>query len=178
MYGFLVMNETFGEHMALSFQRLLPLLVSILLVLLPFIPINVLFFENIKPAISLICIYFWLLHRPDLFNIVSVAILALFEDVLSAAPFGSNLFSLLLAYVIVTNLAKYFNAKPFVVIWYGFGALAFVVLFAKWFVVSIYYGQFLPLQNLVFCYLLTVAVYPIFSIFNVFIQNTFIKDDE
>jgi len=171
------MNESVSEHIALSFQRALPLLVSVLLLLISYIPINFLLLENVKIVVSIICVYFWLMHRPDLFNLMSVSLLAIVGDILSTAPFGSNLFSLLFAYVIITNLAKYFNAKPFIVIWYGFAALAFVVFFAKWFLISIYYGQFLPVQNLVFSYLFTVACYPIFSMFNVFIQANFIRDD-
>ena len=172
------MNESFGENLALGIQRTLPLWVSVLLLLISYIPMDFLFLGNIKPAVSIACVYFWVMHRPDLFNLASVTILGLVEGVLSSAPFGSNLFALLLAYVLITNLSKYFNAKPFVVIWYGFGALAFVVFFAKWFVISVYYGQFLPVQNLFFSYLFTVASYPILSLFNVFIQNAFIKEEE
>jgi len=172
------MNESLGEQLSIGFQRSLPLLVSVLLLLISYIPMDIFFLGNVKIVVSYMCVYFWLMHRPDLFNLMSVCILALVEDVLSAAPFGASLFSMLLAYVIVTNLAKYFNAKPFIVIWYGFGALAFVVFFAKWFIISIYYGQFLPAQNLIFSYLFTVACYPILSMFNVFIQANFIRDDE
>ncbi|MDR1025977.1 MAG: rod shape-determining protein MreD [Lactobacillus sp.] len=171
------MNESLSEHISLSFQRALPLLTSILLLLISYMPMNVFFLGNLKIAVSIACVYFWLLHRSDLFNLFSVCFLGFFEDILSAAPFGSNMVTLLLCYVLITNLAKFFNAKPFVVIWYGFGALMFVAAFSRWLLVSIYYGQFLPLPSLIFSVLITVAVYPLLSMLNAFIQGAFIQED-
>ena len=171
------MDESLGEHIALGLQRFLPLLASILMLLVAHMPVGIALPGNIKIVVSIACVYFWLLYRPDLFNLWSACLLGLFEDAMSAAPLGTGLFSMLLCFVLVTNLARFFTAKPLVIIWYGFGALAFVVLFAKWLLVSIYYGQFLPLPSLVFSLLMTVAAYPILSLANTFIKNTFIRDE-
>ena len=154
------------------------MLSSLLFLLISYMPMNFLVVgANVKLMVGYICVYFWLLHRSDIFSLGSICILGLFEDVLSSAPFGSNLFALLLLYVLVHNLSSFFNAKPFIFIWYGFAVLVFVVLFAKWLLVSIYYSQFLPIISLLFSYMFTVAFYPLFSLANTFIQNAFIGDD-
>lgn len=89
------------------FQRLLPLLFSLLLLFVSYIPLDLPISNNIRPAVGMICTYFWLLHRPDVFNLLSVYLLGLTEDVISSAPFGSNIFALLVLYVLVTNLSRF-----------------------------------------------------------------------
>ena len=107
----------------------------------------------------------------------SVFFLGLFEDVLTSAPLGSSIFQLLLLYVLVGYMVKYFNGKSFELLWLGFLPLAFVVMFARWFVVSIYYADFLPFALLMFSFLLTSAVYPLVTLVNVGIQNKLMTDE-
>ena len=171
------MNDSWSESLKSYLLMTLPLFVSVIMVLLSYMPFNVLLPTSIHPAIAVICVYFWLLNRPDVFNLFSVFVLGVTEDLLSAAPLGLNLFQLLVLYVLVSNLLKYFNGKPFEVMWAGFVPAAFVAMFARWFVVSVYYGQFLPLGMLMFAFLITVACYPLISLVNVFVQNKLMADE-
>lgn len=172
------MSENLDGNITSLFQRLLPFLSSVLLVLLSYVPIDFIFLNNIRPAIAMICVYFWMFHRPDLFNLWSVYFLGMIDDIISSAPFGSNIFALLVLYVLINNASRFFNSKPFVVTWYGFAGLSLLALLARWFVVSIYYGQFLPLTILLFSYLVTIAAYPLISLLLAFIQNKMIRDEE
>ena len=172
------MNDEWSENLTLYFQRLLPLLFSLLLLFVSYIPLDLPISNNIRPAVGMIFTYFWLLHRPDVFNLLSVYLLGLTEDVISSAPFGSNIFALLVLYVLVTNLSRFFNAKPFVIIWYGFALLSLVTFLSRWLLVSVYYSHFLPLATVMFSYLVTAAAYPILSLINVFVQNRLMTDEE
>lgn len=171
------MSEDLNENITSLFKRLLPLLFSILLLAFSYVPLDLSIFNNIRPAIGIICVYYWMLHRPDLFNLWSVFLLGLFDDTLTSAPVGSNIFSLLLLYVLVNNLSRFFNAKPFVVTWYGFAILSLVVMLSRWLMVSIYYGQFLPLTILLFSYLVTIAAYPVISLLLGLVHNSLISDE-
>lgn len=170
-------NEMY-ENMGVYFQRMLPLITSILLLLISYIPLNFSISNNMRPAMGIICVYFWMIHRPDLFNLVSVYILGLFDDIISSVPMGSNILALLVLYLLVNNLQHFFNGKPFIITWYGFATLSLATFCVKWLVVSIYYGQFLPLSILFFTYLVTIAFYPFISLINAFVQNTLIRDEE
>ena len=172
------MNDEWGETLTLYLQRLLPLLFSLLLLPVPYVPFNMPVSNNIRPAAGMICVYFWLLYRPDVFNLLSVYFLGLTEDIISSAPFGSNIFALLVMYVLVTNLSRFFNAKPFIIIWYGFALLSLVTFLSRWLLVSVYYSHFLPLATVMFSYLVTAAVYPILSLLNAFVQNRLMTDEE
>ena len=125
------MSEDLDENITSLFQRLLPFMSSVLLLLISYIPLDFSVFNNIRPSIGLICVYFWMLHRPDLFNLWSVYFLGVIDDIISSAPFGSNIFAMLLLYVLITNTSRFFNAKPFVVTWYGFAVLSLVAMLGR-----------------------------------------------
>ena len=102
------MSEDLDENITSLFQRLLPFMSSVLLLLISYIPLDFSVFNNIRPSIGLICVYFWMLHRPDLFNLWSVYFLGVIDDIISSAPFGSNIFAMLLLYVLITNTSRFF----------------------------------------------------------------------
>ena len=151
------MSEELRENLAASLQKLLPLLTSIILVLMSYVPLNFAAANNLRPAVGLMCVFFWMLHRPDIFNLFSVYFLGLVEDIVTSAPFGANIFACLIMYLLVSNLAVYLNGKPFVV--------------------SVYYSQFLPLSMLMFNLLFTIAFYPVIGLVNAFVQNKLMKDE-
>lgn len=164
---------------AVSFiQRILPLTTAILLVLSAYVPIYVSFINNIRPDMGMIAIYFWMLHRSDLFDLKSVVLLGLLDGAVSSTAFGLGLFAYLIIYVLMINLRKFLNGKPFVVNWYGFMAVSLIALLLKWLMATIYWGMFLPITTLMFSYLLGAAVYPLISTILGFIQNSFLQDDE
>ena len=171
------MSEDFDEKVATHFQRSLPVLTSLLFMLLAFVPFNFRIFYNVRPDFGLMCIYFWMLHRPDLFGLVIIVFMGLVNMAVSSAVGGSAMLCYLCMYLLVYNTQKLFNAKSFVVIWYGFMALSLVSMFIKWLVVSIYYNEFLPLSMLMLSYLVGVVLYPLVSMVLAFVQNRFIQDE-
>lgn len=178
-YGMRIeMSEDLDENITSLFQRILPFLSSLVLLLLSYVPLDFSLLNNIRPSVGIVCVYFWMLHRPDLFNLWSVYFLGMIDDIISASPFGSNIMAMLLMYILLNNTSRFFNAKPFIVTWYGFAALALVTMLSRWLVVSVYYGQFLPLTIMMFSYLVTVASYPLLSLLLAYIQNHLIQDEE
>ncbi len=172
------MSDNLTENNFRNLQRMLPLISSVVLLLMSYIPVNFVVSNNIKPLMSMICVYFWLLNRPDIFNLTSVYVLGIVEDTISSAPFGSNIFALLLLYVLVSYLAKYFHSKPFSITWYGFMLISLAVLLAKWLLVSIYYSQFLSFTMLLFSWMVTIAFYPIIGFINAAIDKYLLEDEE
>ena len=171
------MSEDFDEKVVTHFQKSLPLLTSIVFLVLAYLPLNFGIFYNVRPDFGLMCIYFWMLHRPDLIGIGTIVLMGVVNMFISSAVVGASLIAYLVMYVLIYNTQKLFNAKPFVVIWYGFMALCFCSLFVKWLVVSVYYNAFLPLSMLMLSYLIGIVLYPLVSMVLAYIQNKFIQDD-
>lgn len=171
------MSEEFQENLVAYLQKFLPFATSVVWVLFSYIPLDSAVANNLRPDMGLMCVFFWTLHRPDVFNLFSVYFLGFVVDIITAAPFGSNIFSFLVMYLLVSNLAAYFNAKPFVVTWYGFALFCLITMLARWLLVSVYYSQFLPLPLLMFSVLATIACYPVIGLVNAFVQNSLMKDE-
>lgn len=172
------MSDELSENIVNYLQRLLPLFSSLVLLFFSYVPLDFLLFNNIRPAVAMVCVYFWMIHRPDLFNLVSVYLLGVVDDVLSNVPFGTNILTLLVLYVLISNLSRFLNGKPFIITWYGFAIISLVVFLVKWLVLSVYYGQFLPLSIVSFSFMVTAAAYPFISLILAFVQNNLIADEE
>ena len=111
-------------------------------------------------VVGLLCVFFWAVYRPYLFGLGAVFLLGVFADLQSTGPLGLNLFMFLVMYLLVINLSKYIPEKTFELMWLGLSLLLFAVLFSGWFLLSVYYAQFLPIKGLVFSYFISLAVYP------------------
>ena len=171
------MKEDWRETFLNRFYALLPLLFSVALIALSFLPLKSSLADNARPAVGLMCVYFWLIYRPDLFNLGTVFVLGIFTDIASSTPFGSSLLTMLVMYLLVTNLIKYLNGRVFVVLWIGMALLLPVCLLVQWLSISIYYAQPLPLLPLFFSYLITLAFYPIVGGINALVLNIFLQED-
>lgn len=168
------MDDDWSEFLTQILQRLLPLVSTTLLLLLSYMPYFPLTFH---PDVAVICVYYWLLNRSDVFNLFSVFLVGIINDFVSAVPLGASVFELLFLFVLVSNFLKYFNGKPFEVMWCGFMPAAFLSMLAKWFILSVYYSQFLPVVMLLFSILITIAFYPLICLINVFVQNNLMTDE-
>lgn len=171
------MSQDLKENTFLVAKNCLPFVASVLMLFISYLPYNFFVLKGVHVAVGISCVYFWLQHRPDLFNLWSAFGLGLIEDLISSSPMGSNVFEVLLMYLLVNSTSRLFNAKPFIVLWYGFMALSLITMFSRWLVVSIYYSQFLPLSVLFFSYLVTIVLYPLLSLLMAFIQNRLIRED-
>lgn len=166
-------QETLSSWMAKG----LPLFVSLLWLMLSSIPLCSEIAANARPMVGVICIYFWTVYRPDLFNLFSVFILGLVSDIMSIAPFGIYLLLYLVTFLFVTNLIKYINEKTFEIMWIGLALLLPFILFVGWFMASVYYASFLPIKAMIFSYFLSVFLYPVIGGINALVVNACLQDD-
>ena len=160
------MREDLKENMKLSIQKSVPFLLSLLFILFNYIPSGLSFSHILRPAIGMICVFYWMLHRPDLFNMFMVFFLGFISDIMSSAPMGADIIAFLTVYVLLSNMFSFFNSKPFIFIWYGFAFIFILAEGVKWLLVSVYYGKFIPLGSLFFTILFTIACYPVISFIN------------
>jgi rod shape-determining protein MreD len=172
------MDESFSEILENQFKKAIPLLSSLVLLLLMYIPLPLPFLPFFKPNMGLICVFFWALYRQDLFNGLSVFALGLTADAMSTVPLGLNILIYLFVFVLCSLFGRYINMKPFVVNWVGFGVVSLVAFGLEWLIMSCYYRQFLALGGIFSGYAATVLLYPLFARLNMALQNRYLADDE
>jgi len=84
------------------------------------------------------------------------------EDLLSGTPLGSGALILLLCQRVVFHQQKFFNNKPFGIIWLAFALVAAGACLLRWLCVGLVAPSgFTPIGQMTTAYLMTVAIYPI-----------------
>lgn len=172
------MEETFSEILETRLKRLLPLLVSVFLLLVFYVPVHLPLSRYLRPDIGMICVYFWALYRQDLFGPFSAFLLGVAADSLSAVPIGLNIFVFMFIFVAGSTSSSYVNMKPFAVSWAGFAVVSFLAFVVKWLLASVFYSKFLVFGSVFAGYLSTICFYPLIARLNIFIQNRYLANEE
>lgn len=123
-------------------------------------------------------IYFWQSQRPDIFNLLSAFILGIFTDVLSGVPLGVNITSFMVLYITADILSSHFNIKKFSYSWLLFMLATLLTLIFKGTIVSIFYRKIIPLNYLLFEFLLSFALYPLWARIYMGIERRYIHLEE
>ncbi|MBB4265167.1 rod shape-determining protein MreD [Roseospira visakhapatnamensis] len=154
------MRPSFWQHLDLLARRLIPVTLSLLLLLLAAVPLTAPGFLRADPMISVLCVYYWAVHRPDMMGYVGGFTLGLLEDILMGTPMGvSPLVLLVVQWVIVTQY-RFFVGKPFMVTWWVLGLVALVAVLTKAMAVALLTGHLASPIALAASYALTVLLYP------------------
>ncbi len=123
-------------------------------------------------------IYFWQSQRPDAFNMVSAFILGIFADVLSNTPLGVNIAAFLFLYILSMYLSSWFNVKKFSYSWLLFFVATLTTFLFKALAVSIFYRRLIPLNSLLFEFLLTFTLYPLWARIYIWAEHRYIHLEE
>lgn len=137
-----------------------PFFVTLLLILLALVPLHISEISPIVPALALIGVFFWSVHRPDLMPIWAVFLLGLAQDILTGGVIGPGIVGLLVAHALVVWQHRFFLAASFAVIWFAFLLVAAASLAVTWLLTCIAMMTLLDPGPVFFQYLVTLAFYP------------------
>jgi len=137
-----------------------PFFVTLLLVMFSLVPLRIADLSPIVPALALIGVFFWSVHRPDLMPIWAVFILGFIQDLLTGAVIGPGIVGLLAANALVVWQHRFFLAASFAVIWCAFMLVAAAALAVTWLLTCIAMTAYVDPAPLFFQYLVTTAFYP------------------
>jgi rod shape-determining protein MreD len=133
-----------------AFARgLIPFLLTLLLMLLMLSSTGIPGFVNVAPSMTVISVYFWSIHRPDLMPLYAVFLLGLIEDALAGGPFGIQAIVLVLVASIIGSQRHFFTFAPFGYIYSTFMLLIAGALGLNWLLNCLLAWQlweFLPLM--------------------------------
>ena len=152
-----------ANHVA---RRLLPFGITLVLMLFALTPTYVSGLSHITPMYAFMAVYFWSIYRPDLLGYGTVFAIGLTEDLLAGTPLGSSALILLICQRVVFGQQKFFNGRPFALVWAAFTLLAAGASLLRWICVGLAGASgFTPLSSLVASYFMTVALYPVVAWF-------------
>lgn len=169
------MKPTFGQRLDFYTRNSLPVLVTLLLVLVNVIPLHVPGLSRIVPILPLMAVYQWAVYRPNLMPPLAVFFIGLMFDVLSGAPLGVNALVFLAVYGVVVSQQRFFTGKSFLVVWLGFGIVAFGASVLSWAMVSILSASLVEPRAAIFQYLLNFGFFPLLAWVFLRWQNALLK---
>lgn len=137
-----------------------PFFVTLLLVLLALVPLRVADLSPIVPALALIGVFFWSVHRPDLMPIWAVFLIGLLQDLLAGGVLGPGIVGLLAAHALVVWQHRFFLSASFAVIWCAFMLVAAASMAITWLLSCIAMVAYVEPDPVFFRYLVTIAFYP------------------
>jgi rod shape-determining protein MreD len=169
------MTRPFWNRVDLFARGLTPFALSLLLVVLSLVPVRLPGLSPITPWVTLIAVFFWTAHRPDLLPLGAVFLLGLFADLAGGGPLGVTSLALMVAQLVVKAQRRHILPHPFIVQWVIF---ALVALLAEALLVILHvmaYTQALDPGPALFQALMTIALYPLVAWIFVQAQRAFLR---
>ncbi len=142
-------------------RSLTPGLITLVLALLPAVPIRLPGEWSTMPALTLMAVYYWTIYRPDLLPPPAIFAIGVVEDLSTGNPLGVTALVLLGAYALVLNQRRLFLGKPFAVTWAGFVLVAMVAGFVTWAATSILALHVLRFSEPALRFLATSTLFPL-----------------
>lgn len=171
------MRDSFSEKMRYFLLCRIPLISSLVLIFVSFVPINSMQINYFRPLVGLICVYYWTLKAKNFFGYVSAFVIGLLTDVYSSSPLGVNMLLMMWVVAFTIWLSRYFQNSGFGVGWFVFGLVSLSVFCLKWLFLMVYAMRILPCYEALFGYFSTVAFYPLITMINDKVQNKFLPSE-
>lgn len=169
------MNSSLWQRLDAIARSMFPVTATLLLILASMVPLRVPDLAPIIPSLSLIAVYYWSIHRPDLMPVWAVFAIGVTQDMLSGGMLGVASIVLLLVRHLVITQARFFTSASIVVIWSIFALVAPFAFFVMWFLTSLASATLVEYRPAVFQCLMTLAFYPCFTWFFVHGQRLFLR---
>lgn len=156
------MQTTILQRMDLTARRFVPFGVTLILMLFAMTPTFIPGLSQITPMYALMAVYFWSIYRPDLLGYGATFGIGVLEDLLAGTPLGSGALILLLCQRVVFQQQKFFNNKPFGIIWLAFALVAAGAGFLRWICVGLVAPSgFTPISQMLTATVMSIALYPV-----------------
>jgi rod shape-determining protein MreD len=140
-----------------------PVAMTFALALLGAIPLGVPGLPAITPWYTLIAVYWWTVHRPDLLPPVAVFALGLFQDLVLGWPVGLSAVVLLLVQSGLASQRRILAGVPFLIGWMSFALVALGAFLIAWMIASLAKDAALGPAPAFFACLMTVGIFPLLS---------------
>ena len=118
---------TLWENVALLGRAMVPMLVTLVLLFISHLPGSFPQLASIMPPLALMAVFYWAVHRPDWFGVVSAFIVGLLVDLLFGAPLGVSAGLYAVSHILLAQQQRFFKGTTFPQVWAGYAVTQLVV---------------------------------------------------
>jgi rod shape-determining protein MreD len=113
-------------------RMVVPFATTLLCVLLGVAAWPVPYFGAVAPPLALMAVYYWAIHRPDLFTPSMAFLIGFLNDAVHSLPLGLSALLFVAAHQIIFRQRRFFTGQSFFMMWAGFILTVFVVTVVEW----------------------------------------------
>ncbi len=139
----------------------LPFITTALCTLLGVIAWPLPHFGMVAPPLALMALYYWTIHRPDLFHPSMAFAIGLLNDVVNFLPLGLSAFLFVAAHQIILRRRRLFASHSFFMIWSGFILTVLGVMMSEWIFLCLIRWQSVPILPVLAQMTLAMVFFPI-----------------
>lgn len=169
------MTLTFWQRLDKTGRNLAPFAVTVMLVLLGMVPLHIPSYTSVAPSLTLMAVYYWTIHRPDLLRPSAVFLVGVLQDLLSGAPLGMNALVLITVHWVVLNQRRFFLASTFSLMWFGFAMIVIGAAGLQWLVFTVLNATMVPFDAAFFQAFLTLGLFPMFAWLFIRVHRAFLQ---
>ena len=155
------MLPTLWQRLETGARHLSPLLIAVLFTLAGVVPWPLPYIGPVVPSLSLIAIYYWTTHRPDVFGSAAVCMLGLLQDAINFQPLGLSALIFVVIHQLIISQRRFFVGHSFFMLWSGFSLTMLTTMMAHWIILSLYNWQWITFMPVLLQALLTIALFPL-----------------
>lgn len=151
----------FWHRLDQTARNLLPFGSVVVAMLLAMVPLPLPGYSVVTPPLVLICLFYWVIHRPDLLRPLVVFALGVLHDLISGSPLGVTSLYLILTYWLLITQRRFFLGRSFGMLWLGFALVAFGASAVQWLVFALMSAHLLDARPVLVHAALGVALFPL-----------------
>ena len=129
-------------------------------------PLNFFEISGLRPQIGLICVYYWVEKRADIFGFFSAFFLGFLMDICATTPMGINCIMLILFAFTLGKIYHYVRPASFISDWLFFALAISIYAFLKWLIFAMYFKQFIDISTILPNIFSTLMFYPFIAYVN------------
>ncbi len=142
-------------------RRILPLATALLFILIGVVAWPIPYLGAVAPSLGLVAVYYWAIHRPDLFHLPSVFLLGVLQDAIHFLPLGLSALVFVAVHQLALSQRRFFAGHAFHMLWTGFAIVAVAAMLCNWLILSLYNGHGVAFLPVLLQTALTVILFPL-----------------
>lgn len=155
------MLPTIWQRLEQTARNWFPAITALVMVLVEVVAWPLPYMGSVAPSLGLVAVYYWAVHRPDLFRPHTVFVLGLLHDVICYLPLGLSALIYVAAHQLLISQRRFFVRQSFVMLWSGFAITATAAMLGDWLILSAYNGHWMAFVPALLQTVLTVALFPL-----------------
>jgi rod shape-determining protein MreD len=142
-------------------RMVLPFVTTLMLCLLSSIRWPIPFLGTVAPPLALMAIYYWTVHRPDLFGSGGAFFIGLLHDVINNLPLGLSALLFVAAHQIILRQRRFFSGHSFFMLWVGFILTVTITMIIEEILLGVINWHGVPFRPVLMQIILAIVLFPL-----------------